>query len=450
MLRILKIASSKLPFIIELYSLLFRIRLRLRRRLSLSKSSTSANSLKNISVINTHSQGGGAAKVALEIIRESKYSDSMHFFVKENSLSSKNIYEIEKTKPTRLIRWFQEMERIGGWLDFSFISPLNLLKNSYFQKSNIVHLHNLHGYYFSYAILPSLLKNKKVIWTLHDEQLITGHCSCTLSCDLWKKGCGNCPKLDTYPSIKIDTTKKMLAYKTRLLKKINPIVVCPSNWLAERVKVAYPFLKTVKMIPNGVDTTVFKPMDKNTVRSKLGLPADAFLLLFAAELATKNPFKGGEVIENLIEKSTFENCYFVTIGGETSKKSDYHIPFGYISDQEKMAELYAASDLMLYPTRADNLPLVVLEAMSCGLPVIASSIGGIPEIINDSENGFLVSDYTFTALFEEILMKYRNFTEIEKHILSEKARNTILNKFSLTKMGSAYDDLYTNCFNKSF
>ena len=433
--RILKIASSRLPFIIELYSLMFRLVFRT------SKNSKS-NSSKKISVINTHSQGGGAAKVALDIIRGSKYASNMHFFVHENFQSSNNIHVIEKMKSTRLIRWFQEMERIGGWLDFSFISPLNLLKNNHFQTSRIIHLHNLHGYYFSYAILQSLAKKKKVIWTLHDEHLITGHCSCTLSCELWKSGCGNCPKLETYPSVKLDNTKKMLAYKTRLLNKINPIIVCPSNWLAERVKVAYPFLKTVKMIPNGVDTEVFKPMDKNVLRSKLGLPKDALIILFAAELATKNPFKGGEIVESLIETSTFQNCYFVTIGGETIKKSDYHIPFGYISEQEKMAELYATSDLMLYPTRADNLPLVVLEAMSCGLPVISSNIGGIVEIIENEKNGFLIDHYFKTELFQKAITHFIAFTEVERLQISSEARKTILYRFSKEKMINEYDTLY--------
>ena len=441
MYRILKIASSKLPFFIELYSLL--LRLRLRRRLSFSKSRLKwNNSTNNISVINTHSQGGGAAKVALDIIRGSKYTSNMHFFVHENSRSSENIHVIEKMKSTRLIRWFQEMERIGGWLDFSFISPLNLLKNNHFQTSRIIHLHNLHGYYFSYAILQSLAKKKKVIWTLHDEHLITGHCSCTLSCELWKSGCGNCPKLETYPSVKIDNTKKMLAYKTRLLKKIDPTIVCPSKWLAERVKKAYPFLKTVKMIPNGVDTELFKPMDKNELRSKLGLPKDTLIILFAAELATKNPFKGGEIVESLIEKSIFHNCYFITIGGETNKKSDFHIPFGYISEQEKMAELYAVSDIMLYPTRADNLPLVVLEAMSCGLPVISSNLGGIAEIIENEKNGFLIDHYFKTELFEEAISNFIALSESERVEFSSEARKTILQKFSIEKMIDEYDALY--------
>jgi glycosyltransferase involved in cell wall biosynthesis len=263
-----------------------------------------------------------------------------------------------------------------------------------------------------------------------------------LSCELWQSGCGNCPKLETYPSVKIDNTKKMLAYKMRLLKKINPTIVCPSKWLAERVKEAYPFLKTVKMIPNGVDTEVFKPMDKNELRNKLGLPKDALIILFAAELATKNPFKGGEIVESLIEKSIYQNCYFVTIGGETIKKSENHIPFGYISEQEKMAELYAASDIMLYPTRADNLPLVVLEAMSCGLPVISSNLGGIAEIIENEKNGFLIDDYFKMELFEEAILKFMNFTERERFQISFEARKTIIDKFSKEQMISGYDELY--------
>jgi len=433
--RILRISSKILPIIIEFYSFLFRFRVRLRLKVK---------SGKYISVINTHSQGGGAARVALDIVTGSRHSSEMHFFVNENAFSSKNIYLIEKMKQTLLIRWLQEMERIGGWLDFSLISPLNLLKNSYFQSSKIVHLHNLHGSYFSYAILSSLVKNKKVIWTLHDEQLLTGHCSCTLGCDYWKKGCGNCPFLETYPAIKKDTTKELLAYKTSILKEIQPTIVCPSHWLADRVKVAFPFLKTIKVIPNGVDINVFKPMDKKALRTKLGLPENGFILLFAAELATNNPFKGGAMIEKLIETNTFKDTYFVTIGGETMKKSENHLPYGYITEQNEMAELYAASDLMLYPTRADNLPLVVLEAMSCGLPVVSTSIGGIKEIIKDKVNGFLIADGYNSDLFKEAIDAYRLFSMLQREQYSIQARKTIVSHFSIENMLKEYDKLYNN------
>lgn len=433
MRRILKFSANYLPFIVETYARFFVF----FSRKGMQK--------KSISIINTHDQGGGAAKVAFHIMKNSTLSDQMNLFVSYKKTENNKVVALKQLPRSRFQNWLEEMERLQGWLDLSRIAPLQLIRNRHFQQSDIVHLHNLHGSYFSYAIVPALVRKKKVIWTLHDEQLLTGHCSCTLGCDKWKSGCGNCPHLETYPAVKIDNTKRLFEAKKNWLKKINPVIVCPSNWLSDRVKIAYPFLQHIKVIPNGVDVEVFKPLDKKVIRKKLGLPVDAFLILFAAELSTLNPFKGGEIIDQLITEGLGKSTFMITIGGETEKQTESHIPFGYISDEYEMASLYAASDLMLYPTRADNLPLVVLEAMSCGLPVIASSLGGIPEIIQDKENGFLVQSYHNSNGFREAIGMYQNLSVTEKEIVSGKARTTIQKNYSSIKMINAYDELYAVC-----
>lgn len=428
---ILKIGSFFLPLFIEYYS-----------RISVFFTGKSAQK-KTISVINTQDQGGGAAKIAHCLIENSEFKNEIQFFVNQKKRIDERIQLIPKPSTSRFQRWIDEMENRGGWLDISKISPLDLLKNNFFRSSKIVHLHNIHGDYFSYAILPALMKNKRVIWTLHDEQLITGHCSCTLGCEKWKTGCGNCPHLSTYPAVKIDNTKKLLAYKTKWLRKMNPIIVCPSNWLANRVNIAFPFLNDVCVIENGVDTNLFKPaLNKTELREKLNLPVDAFLILFAAELSTNNPFKGGELVNEIIKDGLEEHIYIVTVGGETDKNSNQHISFDYVQDENQMAELYAASDVLIYPTQADNLPLVVLEAMSSGLPVIASNIGGISEIIEDHVDGYLVHAYTEKEEYKKILAKIRMNTTHETATISTNARQKIISRFSLKTMVDQYDKLY--------
>ena len=401
----------------------------------------------SISVINTQDQGGGAAKIAYVLTEFSIHKKQIRFFVNEKKRENKGIVQLPLHSKSRVQRWFDEMERFGSWLDISKIAPLKLLKSTFYNKSTIVHLHNLHGYYFSYAILPVLLKGKRVIWTLHDEQLLTGHCSCTLNCNKWMTGCGACPNLDTYPAIKTDSSKELLKYKVKWLKQINPVIVCPSIWLSKRVKMAFPFLSNILVIPNGVDTNVFMPSyDKIDLRNKLNLPINSFLIIFAAELSTSNPFKGGDLINGMLEDGLGEDSYLITIGGGTSRVNSSHIPFGYLENELEMAELYAAADLMIYPTKADNLPLVVLEAMSAGLPVSSSNIGGISEIIRHNENGFLIDSSHDKMAFKNSIINFRNYSIEEKQRIARNARTTIVENFSAVKMIKTYDELYASLF----
>ncbi len=432
---ILRIGAKYLPFILEYYSKLMAF---FNRGVGLTNS---------IAVINTHDQGGGAAKVAYVLTTSSYYKEDIQFFVQEKRRIDRRITALDAPSRSKWQLRLDEMERLGNWLDFAKIGPLKLLKDPFFKRSSLVHLHNLHGYYFSYAILPALLKGRKVIWTLHDEHLLTGHCSFTLSCTNWKRGCGNCPHLDTYPAVKSDNTQKSLFYKKKWLNEINPLIVCPSHWLANCVRIAYPFIKKIVVIPNGVNTDLFVPVaNKKELRKKLNLPIDSFLTLFAAELSTNNPFKGGDLINQILEDGLGDDSYLITIGGGTSLVNSAHIPFGYLANELEMAELYAAADLMVYPTKADNLPLVVLEAMSAGLPVLSSNIGGISEIISHNENGFLIDSSHDKIAFINSIVTFRNSSTEEKQRIARNARTTIVENFSAVKMIKAYDELYASLF----
>ena len=341
---------------------------------------------KSILTVNTHDQSGGASKIAYQLASYCRTFFTYYFFTGIKKRNEDWIYEIPKMKDNALTSVLNDQERKGDWLDMSKLGALQLRKNKLFQEASVIHFHNLHGYYFSYALLPVLGKGKKVVWTLHDDHILTGHCSFTMKCERWKIGCGNCPSLEVYPSLKNDNTKSLLEWKKKWINQLNPIIISPSQWLADRVKMSYPSLSDVRVINNGVDIAVFVPRDKKSLREELNLPEDKFLVLFVAEFSTDNPFKGGEIVREVISRNSEEAICFITIGSEKKSVSSNHIEFPYISKDSELAKLYAACDVLFYPTNADNFPLVVLEAMSCGLPVIASSIAGIPEIIQDEVN----------------------------------------------------------------
>lgn len=402
----------------------------------------------SILAFNTHDQSGGASKIAYQIAQNSRNFFECSFFVGIKKRKEDWIYEIPAMDENELTSVLNHHEKEGGWIDFSKLGALQLRKNSLFKKTSILHFHNLHGYYFSYALLPVLGKGKKVVWTLHDDHAMTGHCSFTMQCDRWKIGCVTCPSLDVYPAIKKDTTKELLFWKKKWINQLNPIIVSPSQWLADRMKISYPNLSDIRVINNGIDTSVFVPGDKMLLRDALKLPKDKFLVLFVAEFSTNNPFKGGEIVREVIGRTNDPNICFITIGAENKSVNEYHLEFSYISEEGELAKLYAACDVLFYPTNADNFPLVVLEAMSCGLPVIASAIAGIPEIIEDDVNGFLVKGYSDVASYEHVLKHVISLKNTNKfQDIIKKSRETVVEKYSLTRMLENYHKLYSSLLN---
>jgi glycosyltransferase involved in cell wall biosynthesis len=341
--------------------------------------------------------------------------------------------------------YLNDQERIGQWLDFSKINLINFRKNLLLVTADIIHLHNLHGGFFSYALLPYLSRNKKVIWTLHDEHAITGHCSFSMKCDQWKNNCLKCDFLEIYPSIKDDNAGELLKFKKRWIKNSNLTFVTPSKWLSDRLKVAYPFLQNIHVIPNGIDLNIFDSKKRSKDRSQFNLPENKFLVLFIAEYSTNNPFKGGEYIRKLIDLNTNFEVIFVTIGGNKSTIESKFIEIPYINDEIKLADLYSICDLMLYPTNADNHPLVVMEAMACKLPVLAPKIGGVSEIISNEVDGWLVESYVDISVYQSKLneiydLKLNNNSFFQD--IRNNARRKIEQNFSLEKMLSDYKKLY--------
>lgn len=405
-----------------------------------------AGSGNKVSHINTHDQGGGAARVAMDLVEglSPEWDTRLFCAWKRNAhpqtealngkIPLKNIYQ----------SLLHRLEHRLGAQDAAK-TALCFSDHDHLAQSRLVHLHNMHGGYCSYGVLPFWLARKKVIWTLHDEHILTGHCAITRDCERWKNSCGNCPHLDTYPAVDKDFTGFWKKARQKWVNDLKPILVCPSGWLKNRVNYAFPELD-VRLIPNGIKTSVYKPADRATLRKKYGIPEDAVVLLYAAELGTSNPFKGGDVVRSLVHLLP-ENpkTSLITVGEKLKPVHERHYPFGYISDENVMAELYALADLLLYPTQADNHPLTVLEAMACGTPVMASAIGGIPEIVHHDKNGWLVKDHKNPKAFLSVLENYLQLSSEARENIQNNAVHTVREQFSLTRCLRDYHQLYEEC-----
>jgi glycosyltransferase involved in cell wall biosynthesis len=255
---------------------------------------------------------------------------------------------------------------------------------------DIVHCHNLHSGYFDLEALAELGSTLPVAMTLHDEWTFTGHCGYSMGCERWRVGCGSCPDLSIYPAIARDATHENWLAKQAIYRASRLYVSAPSRWLLERAQASIlaDAAASWRLIPNGVDRSLFSPGDRTRARDQLGVPHDRSVLLFAASAAHRNRFKDYPTVAAAAERVAAampdQALTLIALGGEgpptvTDNAELRFVPF--VTSPEHVALYYRAADLYLHAANADTFPTTVLEALAVGLPVVATAVGGIGEQI---------------------------------------------------------------------
>ena len=281
-------------------------------------------------------------------------------------------------------------DRWRGWEDFRFPGT-HRLAAAQSHPPDVIHAHNLHGGYFDLRAIADLSRRTPTIVSMHDAWLTTGHCAHSLDCDRWMTGCGVCPHLDVYPRVRRDATAFNWRRKQRIYAGCRLHVATPCQWLMDKVRSSMlrPAIADARVIPYGIDLSVFLPADKGEARRPLGLPPDAHVLLFAASGVRANPWKDyatmREAVARVGHTCRDKPVLFVALGedapservGQTEIR---FIPFS--SNAADVARWYQAADLYVHAARVDTFPCTVLEALACGTPVVATAVGGIPEQVN--------------------------------------------------------------------
>lgn len=259
------------------------------------------------------------------------------------------------------------------------------------QTPDIVHCHNLHGWYFDLRTLPALSARLPVILNLRDAWPLTGHCAYPCDCPRWAAGCGHCPDLERYPGVRHDATAANRAAKTEIFARSRLHLTAPAQWLLDAARHSLPRAASYRLIPNGIDLSVFAPGDRQAARSRLGLPGDALLVLFAAS-AQRNVYKDPETMIATIRRvaEARPQVRFVCLGQTLRGLGGagiIQVPFQ--QNPQIVADYYRAADLFAHTARAEAFGKTATEAMACGIPVVATAVGGLPEQIEDGKSGFL-------------------------------------------------------------
>lgn len=389
----------------------------------------------NILQINTNDIAGGAATVAWSLknkLKSSGHQTSMFVLKKESG--DDTVREMGRYLP----KYFHYL--LANDLDLFFSE--RILKTEEFKAADVIHCHNLHGWFFSLAALKKMSRFKPVVWTFHDEWPITPHCAHSYGGEL-KNGFYECPNRKIYPKIYWSNEKYLTWRKRNIYKNADFTVVVPSKWLYDRVAQSVLAGKRLNLIPNGVDTKIFRPQEKTAARRELGLPPDKKIVMFLAEGGLANPFKNAEFLFKVKEILNDQAILFLCVGGKENRQ-DGDGTAVYVKktdDKNLLARYYASSDVFLLPSLAENFPLVTLEAMASGLPVVSFDIGGVKEAVGHLTNGYLARPSDAEDLAAGV--KYIFNLPPEKYdSVSRDCAEKVRSNYTLETMAKKYLELY--------
>lgn len=393
---------------------------------------------------------GGAGRAALRLHNGLiKIGEDSTLFVKQKKTDNEKVIKLDSPESgNKTIASYQKI--------FSTIYPENTMCSAMYPGLGSTNLEKVRSFdIINLHWIPSLVSledisemhtmGKAIVWTLHDQNPMTGACHYTHGCEKYKADCSNCPQLKNDQS---NMTAAVLKNKLHLLPK-NLVVITPSHWLADCAKKSMVFQNhRIEVIPYSLETDLYLPINKRIAKQQLGLPSSAKVILFGAtDLKEKrkglpelikvvNHLRTDSRITPLLEANQI--CLLI-FGYDSPLLYSIGIPYknvGYIKQTKILSMVYSAADVLALPSLEDNLPNIMLESLACGTPVVAFSTGGMKDTIINGKNGFLVP-LTDTKSFADRLVDSMEGYSMEKY-----CRQFIEENYQLAIQAQKYRELY--------
>lgn len=407
--------------------------------------------------VNTFDSRGGAAKASTRLHKSLLDSGvNSHYLTEARSLNLPNIHSVHKNHPLRpftsrirtrldslpLLAYPRKLNTPWnvGWLN----GGVNSLIKEY--KGDLAHIHWVGSGLMSINDLSKI--EVKTVFTLHDSWIFTGGCNVTGECKNFQSTCAKCPQLGS----RSDHDLSAIGFKRKLkiLQKLEPTFVAPSSWMASQAKSSF-LLKdmNIHIIPNGVDTDIFSPRPKSEAREYFGFSPFKKIIMFGANSVGGDENKGFNdllEIQSPISNSLVGNNFEIVVFGGVDDKTKLlckQMPIrfmGKVVDEDLLAHLYSAADVICVPSIQESFGLVALEAMSCGIPVVAYNTSGLRDIVVDGVTGFLAKPFDRDN-FSEGLIRILVDEELAGE-MSINSRSRAVNGFDSKNIANTYIKLY--------
>jgi glycosyltransferase involved in cell wall biosynthesis len=413
-------------------------------------------------LINTDDHTGGAAIACRRLLKalQAHTQVNAQMLVQESRSGQKGINALDNfwfQKKKSLVRFIAErltflpfeknrdvrfLFNVGFW-------GRNISNNKIIQQSNVVHLHWINFGFLSIKSIEQLLKTQKpIVWTLHDMWAFTGGCHHSGECENYQLSCGNCQEFMNNP-ISNDLSNRVWESKNHHWQNGNLTIVTCSEWLAQRARKSSLFKnRTVVSIPNPIDTSVFVPLPKHEARKELKLSTSKKYILFTA-MRIDAPKKGfsyfKEALEILAKDERFDNSTTeLLIFGQADQTDFESLPLkvnflGKLNAVEQIVRVYSSASVFVTPSLEENLPNTIMEALACGTPAVGFAVGGIPEMIDHNQNGYLAIYKDSRDLAKGIKQVLES---IDYESLSQNARHKVMGHYSEEVVATRYANLY--------